>query len=121
MQTMKALVKSKPQPGLTLEDVPVPEIGINDVLIEILRTGICGTDVHVKHDTFPYWPPVILGHEFAGEVVDVGSGVSGWKVGDRTGRRGFAAAEGPGVRRQIQAALGGNDRTGGKFVLDTAQ
>ncbi len=47
MQKMQALVKSKPEVGLWLEEVPLPQIGINDVLIEVLRTGICGTDVHI--------------------------------------------------------------------------
>ena len=70
---MKALVKKNAGPGLWLEDVPEPEIGINDVLIQIDRTGICGTDVHIyKWDdwarkTIPV--PLVIGHEFVGEVV----------------------------------------------------
>jgi threonine 3-dehydrogenase len=86
MQTMKALVKSKAEPGLTLEDVPVPEIGINDVLIEILRTGICGTDVHIYNwdawaqKTVPV--PMVVGHEFVGRIVELGSNVKDFKVGD---------------------------------------
>src|SRR5258708_2377024 len=76
---MKALVKRKSEPGLWLEDVPEPEIGISDVLIRIDRTGICGTDVHIyKWDewarkTIPV--PMVVGHEFVGEIVKVGSNV----------------------------------------------
>jgi len=76
---MKALVKAKSKPGLWLEDVPEPQIGINDVLIRIDRTGICGTDVHIyKWDdwakkTIPI--PLVVGHEFVGEIVEVGSNV----------------------------------------------
>jgi threonine 3-dehydrogenase len=76
---MKALVKRKSEPGLWLEDVPEPKIGINDVLIKIDRTGICGTDVHIyKWDewakkTIPV--PMVVGHEFVGEIVEVGSNV----------------------------------------------
>jgi threonine 3-dehydrogenase len=76
---MKALVKAKSEPGLWLEDVPEPRIGINDVLIRVDRTGICGTDVHIyKWDdwarkTIPV--PMIVGHEFVGEIVEVGSNV----------------------------------------------
>lgn len=76
---MKALVKAKSEPGLWLEDVPEPQIGINDVLIRIDRTGICGTDVHIyKWDdwakkTIPI--PMVVGHEFVGEIVEVGSNV----------------------------------------------
>src|SRR5882757_913369 len=76
---MKALVKRKSETGLWLEDVPEPEIGISDVLIRIDRTGICGTDVHIyKWDewakkTIPV--PMVVGHEFVGEIVEVGSNV----------------------------------------------
>src|ERR1051326_4030024 len=78
---MKALVKSRPEPGLWLEDVDVPRIGINDVLIRVLRTGICGTDVHIykwddwSRKTIPV--PMVIGHEFVGEIVEVGSNVLG--------------------------------------------
>ncbi|MBN1590577.1 MAG: L-threonine 3-dehydrogenase [Pirellulales bacterium] len=83
---MKALVKREKKPGLWLEDVPEPQIGINDVLIEILRTGICGTDVHIyKWDawsqrTVPV--PLVIGHEFVGRIVELGSNVKDFKIGD---------------------------------------
>ena len=86
MQTMKALVKAKPEPGLWLEDVPVPTIGINDVLIEVLRTGICGTDVHIYN--WDKWAqenvpvPLVIGHEFVGRIVEMGSNVVDFRVGD---------------------------------------
>ncbi len=83
---MKALVKRHSKPGLWLEDVPEPEIGINDVMIRVDRTGICGTDLHIyKWDewaqkTIPV--PMVVGHEFVGEVVDVGSNVVDFHRGD---------------------------------------
>ena len=83
---MKALVKRHSKPGLWLEDVPEPEIGINDVMIRVDRTGICGTDLHIyKWDewaqkTIPV--PMVVGHEFVGEVVDVGSNVVDFRRGD---------------------------------------
>src|SRR5436309_1667827 len=76
---MKALVKSKPESGLWMQDVDVPRLGINDVLIRVMQTGICGTDVHIfKWDawaqkTIPV--PMVIGHEFVGQVVEVGSNV----------------------------------------------
>ena len=83
---MRALVKSRAEPGLWLEDVPEPEHGINDVLIRVRRTGICGTDVHIERwdawaqRTIPV--PLVIGHEFVGEVVAVGSNVSDFHPGD---------------------------------------
>lgn len=83
---MKALVKRESDVGLWLEDVPEPEIGINDVLIRVDKTGICGTDVHIyKWDdwaqkTIPV--PMVVGHEFVGSVVDVGSNVSDFHIGE---------------------------------------
>jgi len=83
---MKALVKSKAEPGLWLEDIPAPEIGLNDVLIKVDRTGICGTDLHIyKWDawarkTIPV--PMAVGHEFVGEIVEVGSNVKDFYPGD---------------------------------------
>jgi threonine 3-dehydrogenase len=83
---VKAIVKSKAEVGLWLEDVPEPKVGINDVLIRIKRTGICGTDVHIWN--WDAWAqstikvPTILGHELAGEIVEVGSNVNDFHVGD---------------------------------------
>ena len=83
---MKALVKSKSEPGLWLEDVPEPRPGINDLLIRVDRTGICGTDLHIyKWDawaqkTIPV--PMVVGHEFVGEIVGVGSNVVDFRAGD---------------------------------------
>ena len=83
---MKALVKAKSEPGLWLQDVPEPKIGINDVLIKVKRTGICGTDLHIyKWDswaqkTIPV--PMVIGHEFVGEIVEVGSNVNDFHPGD---------------------------------------
>ncbi len=83
---MKALVKRKREPGLWLEDVPQPGIGINDVLIKVDRTGICGTDVHIyawddwAQKTIPV--PMVVGHEFVGEIVEVGSNVVDFHPGD---------------------------------------
>jgi threonine 3-dehydrogenase len=83
---MKALVKSKREPGLWLEDIEAPKPGMNDVLIRVLRAGICGTDVHIyKWDdwaqrTIPV--PMAIGHEFVGEVVEAGSNVADFHAGD---------------------------------------
>ncbi len=83
---MKALVKSQRKPGLWLEDVPEPQVGINDVKMRVLVTGICGTDLHIyewdawAQSTIPV--PLIIGHEFVGEVTDVGSNVADFQPGD---------------------------------------
>jgi threonine 3-dehydrogenase len=83
---MKALVKKYSKPGLWLEEVPEPSIGINDVLIRVDRTGICGTDLHIyKWDdwaqkTIPV--PMVVGHEFVGEIVEAGSNVADFRPGD---------------------------------------
>src|SRR3989441_654201 len=82
---MKALLKTKAKPGLWLEDVPKPSLGINDVLIRVHRTGICGTDLHIyKWDdwaarTIPV--PMVVGHEFVGEIVETGSNVADFYPG----------------------------------------
>lgn len=84
--TMRALVKAVAGPGLVMEAVPVPEIGINDVLIRVLRAGICGTDVHIYQ--WDKWaeqtikPPLVIGHEFVGEIVEVGANVSDFFPGE---------------------------------------
>jgi len=81
---MLALVKTQKGVGnLELREVAVPVPGEREVLIEIKACGICGTDIHVMHDQFPYWPPVILGHEFSGEIVELGPNVQNFKIGDR--------------------------------------
>jgi threonine 3-dehydrogenase len=83
---MKALVKRKAEPGLWLEEVPVPEVGINEVLIKIDRTGICGSDLHIVN--WDAWAqksipvPMVIGHEFVGTVESVGEIVSDFKPGD---------------------------------------
>jgi threonine 3-dehydrogenase len=83
---MKALVKRHSEPGLWLEDVPEPEVGINDVLIRVEKTGICGTDLHIYNwdewaqKTIPV--PMVVGHEFVGEVVQVGSNVHDFYPGE---------------------------------------
>ena len=83
---MKALVKSRAERGLWLEDVKEPEIGINDVKIRVLKTGICGTDLHIYE--WDDWAqktikvPLVIGHEFVGEIVEVGSNVSDFHAGE---------------------------------------
>lgn len=92
LESMKALIKKERKPGLWLEDVPKPEIGINDVLIRVDRTGICGTDVHIyKWDdwaqrTIPV--PMVVGHEFVGEVVEVGPNVTDFFPGETVSAEG---------------------------------
>ncbi|MDQ0470918.1 L-threonine 3-dehydrogenase [Labrys wisconsinensis] len=108
---MKALVKSRPEPGLWLsESEPVPVIGEDDVLVKVRKTGICGTDVHIyKWDpwaqkTIPV--PMVVGHEYAGEIVEVGSHVRTLKVGQRVSGEGHVV----GMRSRATRA--------GKFHLD---
>jgi threonine 3-dehydrogenase len=89
---MKALVKAEAAPGLTMKDIPEPTIGPNDVLIKTRRTAICGTDMHIWHwdewaqRTVPV--PMQVGHEYAGEIVEMGSEVRGLKIGDRVSGEG---------------------------------
>jgi len=81
---MKALVKkAKGRGQIELLDSPVPQVKEGYVLLRIEVAGICGSDLKIYDDDHPYFPPVILGHEFSGEVVEVGAGVQGWKKGDR--------------------------------------
>jgi threonine 3-dehydrogenase len=89
---VKALSKLKKEPGLWLTDIPMPEIGVNDVLIKIKKTGICGTDIHIYNwdewaqKTIPV--PMAIGHEFMGEIAAIGSEVRGFSVGDRVSGEG---------------------------------
>lgn len=89
---MKALVKKEASPGIWLEDVPEPKVGPNDVLIEIAKTAICGTDMHIyKWDawaqkTIPV--PMAVGHEYSGRIVEMGSEVRGLAIGDRVSGEG---------------------------------
>jgi len=89
---VKALVKAKPEPGIWLDDVPVPELGHNDVLIKVRKTAICGTDIHIynwdpwSQNTIPV--PMTIGHEFVGEIAGLGGEVRGFRVGDRVSGEG---------------------------------
>jgi len=89
---MKAVMKTEPKPGIQVGELPIPEIGHEDVLLRVKAVGICGSDVHFYEWAGGYerqaayltkYMPVVLGHEFAGEVADMGNGVSGIKKGDR--------------------------------------
>jgi threonine 3-dehydrogenase len=102
---MKALVKKLAKPGLWLEDVPVPQIGINDVLIRIDRTGICGTDLHIYNwdawaqKTIPV--PMVVGHEFVGVIEKAGDNVKDFRPGD------FVSGEGHVVCGHCRNCLAG--------------
>ncbi len=101
---MKALVKAKAERGIWMEDIPQPKVGHNDVLIKINRTAICGTDIHIYQwddwakSTIPV--PLAVGHEFAGEIVEVGSEVKGFAAGDRVSAEGHITC---GVCRNCRA------------------
>ena len=101
---MRALVKAKAERGIWLQDIAKPEIGHNDVLIKVRRTAICGTDIHIyKWDdwaskTIPV--PLAVGHEFSGEIVEYGSEVRGFEVGDRVSAEGHITC---GVCRNCRA------------------
>jgi threonine 3-dehydrogenase len=107
---MKALIKAYPREGLWLQTAPVPEIGPDDVLIRINKTGICGTDIHIWNwdewaaKTVPV--PLITGHEFAGEIVELGRNVEGLTIGQRCSGEGHLIGK---KSRQSRA---------GKFHLD---
>ncbi len=102
---MKCLVKSKPEPGLWLEERPKPELGLDDVLIRVHRTGVCGTDLHIWN--WDEWSQgavatgTVIGHEFAGEIAEVGSNVRGFKPGE------FVSGEGHVVCGQCRNCLAG--------------
>jgi len=89
---MRALVKARPEPGIWMEDRPIPEIGPEDVLVKVRKTGICGTDIHIyKWDewaarTVPV--PLVTGHEYAGEIVAIGAEVKGLRIGQRVSGEG---------------------------------
>jgi len=102
---MRALVKEKPEPGLWLEQQPVPKIGPDDVLVKVHKTGICGTDVHIfnwdewARKTIP--TPMTIGHEYAGEIAALGANVRRLKVGQRV------SGEGHVIGMKSRAARGG--------------
>lgn len=104
---MKALVKAKAEPGLWLEEVPLPQIGPNDVMIRVAKTAICGTDFHIYNwdawaqRTIPV--PMVVGHEFCGEIVDVGSAVTRFRVGQRVSGEGHIVC---GACRNCRAGRG---------------
>jgi threonine 3-dehydrogenase len=89
---VRALVKAKAEPGIWMQDVPVPEIGPNDVLIKVRKASICGTDVHIWN--WDAWAqktikvPMVIGHEFMGEISKLGDEVTGFQVGDRVSGEG---------------------------------
>ena len=109
---MKALVKARPEVGLWMEHRAVPEIGPDDVLIRVRKTGICGTDIHIWNwddwasKTVPV--PLVTGHEFAGEIVELGRNVEGLSLGQRCSGKGHLIGK---LSRQSRA---------GKFHLDPA-
>ncbi|HMQ91697.1 MAG TPA: alcohol dehydrogenase catalytic domain-containing protein [Amaricoccus sp.] len=89
---MLALVKARPEPGLWMQEVPIPEPGPNDVLIKVTKSAICGTDVHIWNwdawaaATVPV--PMVVGHEFVGRVADTGAAVTRFKHGERVSGEG---------------------------------
>jgi L-iditol 2-dehydrogenase len=81
---MRALVKTASGVGnLELQELPVPQIGPDEVLVHVKACGICGSDLKIQTDQHPYTAPVVIGHEFSGEIIEIGANVTGWKVGDR--------------------------------------
>jgi D-arabinose 1-dehydrogenase-like Zn-dependent alcohol dehydrogenase len=80
---MQALITASGVGNLELREEPIPKISFDEVLIRVRACGICGGDLKIQDDQYPYTPPVIIGHEFAGEIVEIGDHVTGWKVGDR--------------------------------------
>jgi len=89
---VRALVKAEAEPGIWMQDVPVPEIGPNDVLIRVRKASICGTDIHIWN--WDAWSqktikvPMVIGHEFMGEIAKLGTEVTGFQVGDRVSGEG---------------------------------
>ena len=95
MQKMKALVKTKAEKGIWMEEVNVPELGVNDILIKIKKTAICGTDLHIYR--WDEWSqktiktPMTIGHEYVGTIAEMGKGVTGFKIGERVTGEGHIA------------------------------
>ena len=104
---MKALVKTRPEPGLWMERVPVPEPGPQDVLIKVRKSAICGTDVHIwKWDEFSAKTvpvPMVVGHEFCGEIVDMGKAATKYRIGQRVSGEGHITC---GTCRNCRAGRG---------------
>ncbi|MBN2262371.1 MAG: L-threonine 3-dehydrogenase [Prolixibacteraceae bacterium] len=92
---MKAIVKAKPERGLWMEEVPIPSPGVNEVLLKIRKSAICGTDLHIyKWDDWAQKTiktPLIIGHEYVGEIVELGAEVTQYKIGDRVTAEGHIA------------------------------
>ncbi len=85
---MKVVMKTGPQPGIEMRDIPVPGFAPDEVLIRVRAAGICGSDIHMYEWTAGYelvvpYMPLVLGHEFSGEVVEVGARITDFHVGDR--------------------------------------
>ncbi len=101
---MKALVKARAEPGIWMQDIEEPRVGHNDVLIRVNRAAICGTDIHIyqwddwARQTIPV--PMAIGHEFSGQIVDIGSEVTGFETGDRVSAEGHITC---GVCRNCRA------------------
>jgi len=104
---MKALIKARGEPGIWMEDVPVPQVGQRDVLIKISKTAICGTDMHIYHwdqwaqNTIPI--PMVTGHEFSGRIVETGSAASKYQIGQRVSGEGHIVC---GICRNCRAGRG---------------
>ena len=95
---MKAAIKAEPRPGIQIGEIPIPKISPEEVLLRVKAVGICGSDVHIYEWTPGYeflaqHMPIVLGHEFSGEVVEVGAQVSGVKVGDRVAYEGRSCGQ----------------------------
>src|SRR3546814_8558553 len=110
--TMKALVKREAAKGIWMEEVPVPQPGLNEVLIKLEKTAICGTDLHIY--LWDEWsqrtikPGLMIGHEFVGRIVEIGPGVRGYSIGQRV------SAQGP-----IVCGPGRNSRPGNTQLCTT--
>ena len=106
-ETMWALVKDRADVGLTLKQVPIPQIGPNDVKIKIRKTSICGTDLHIYN--WDEWSqrtvkvPTVTGHEYVGDIVEIGENVRGWQLGERVSGEGHIVC---GICRNCRAGKG---------------